>query len=206
MCPSVSSSDQALVVSYSAQSSGSSSQASSSDIDTTKSGAVRAPTPSRTPHTFPLKCDSRGTKLFRPVLAHQGLIWVPISISSNRSCQIPPTPPVRPSRLHRHLPIRMFNPITVGVIRNPPTSTSSITTVEVRPLRSSPVALVLQSSLHHISVDLRTTFLPVVPTTSTLLTGDHDPVPHPVNPSPEASNRLNPVNCSSGVWFSRGVI
>lgn len=188
MCPSASSSDQALVVSCSAQSSGSSSQASLSDTDTTKSGVVRAPTPLRTPPTSPIKCDSRGAKLSRPALAYQDLIWVPISILSNRSCQIPPIPPVQLSRLH--LPIRMFNPTIVAVIRNPPTSTSSTTTVEVRPSRSSPAVLALQSSLHHISADLRTTFLPAVLTTSTLLTGDHDPVPHLVNPSPEASNRL----------------
>ena len=197
MSPSASSSDQALVVSCSAQLSESLSQASSSDTDTTKSGVVRAPTPLRTPPTSLTKCDSRGTKLFRPVLVHQDPIWVPISISSNRSCQIPPIPPVLLSPLRRHLPIRMFNPTIVAVTRNPPTSTSSTTTAEVRPLLSSPVALVLQSSLHHISVDLRTTFLPVVPTAttatttiSTLLTGDHDLVPHLVNPSQEASNRL----------------
>jgi len=193
--PSASSSDQALVVSCSARSSGSSSQVSLSDIDTTKSGAARALTPLRTPPTSPLKCDSRGMKLLRPLLAYQDLIWAPISISSNRSCQIPPIPPVPPSRLHQHLPIRMFNPTIVAVIRNPPTSTSSITTAEVHPLRSSPVALVSQSSLHHISVDLRTTSLLVAPTTPTLplLTGDQGLVPHLVNPNPEASNR--PTSC-----------
>jgi len=206
VCPSASSSDQALVVSCSAQSSGSSSQASSSDIDTTKSDAVRAPTPSRTPPTSPLKCDSREAKVFRPALAHQVLIWVPVSISSNRSYRIPQTPPVRLSRLHQRLPTRMFNPTIVAVIPNPPTYTSSITTVEVPPLPSSLVALVLQSSHHRISVDLRITFLPVVPTTpttSTLLRGDQDPVPHLVNPSLGASNL---VKCSSVVWFSRGFI
>jgi len=184
---------------------GSLSQASLCAIDTTKSGAVRAPTPSRTPPTSPPKCDSRGTRQFQPVLAYQDLIWGPTSTSSNRSCRKLPIPQVQLSRQDRHLPTRMHSPKAVAVAHNQHTSTSSITTAGVRLLRSSLAVLVLQSSLHRTSVDLRITLVLVVPaatttptptplttTTSTLQTGEHDLVPHLVNPNPEASNRLTP--------------
>jgi len=185
---------------------GSLSQASSCAIDTTKSGAVRAPTPSRTPPISPPKCDSRGTRQLQPVPAYQDLIWGPTSTSSNRSCQKPPIPQVQLSQQDRHLPTRMHSPKAVAVAHNQRTSTSSITMAGVRLLRSSLAVLALQSSLHRTSVDLRITLALVVQaaattttpapttatTTSTLPTGEHDLVPHLVNPNPEASNRLTP--------------
>lgn len=184
------------VVSCSVQSSGLSSQVSLPAIDTTKSGAVRAPIPSRTPPTL-TKCDSRGTSLFRPLLTQQDLISVPISTSSNHSYPTPPIPQARlaPTRLHRPLLIRMLSLTAAAVVLSqPPTSTLSTTMLEVHRSRSSLVVLVLQNSPRHTLVDLKINLrlgqLLAVPATPILPTGDHDLVLPLVNPVPGTSNRL----------------
>jgi hypothetical protein len=82
--------------------------------------------------------------------------------------------------------------------------------LEVHPLRSSLVVVVLQNSLHHISVDPKINLLllllllllslrlevPTPPIPPTPPTGEHDLVPPLVNLSPvfpETSNRL--ISC-----------
>jgi len=119
-----------------------------------------------------------------------------------------PTPPVQLSapRLRPHPLIRMLNPTVVVVAHNKaPTSTLSITTLEVLPLRSSLVVLLLQNSLHRMSADLKIDLflsqLLAVPTTAIPPTGDHDPAPFPENLSSEAGNRFT----SCKMWC-RGLV
>ena len=193
------------------QSSGSSSQASSCAIDTAKSGAARALILSIRPPTSPTKYGSKGMSLFRTPLAHQGLISVPTNILSNHSCPKPPIPPVQPtahSRPRLRLPIQILNLMAAARSR-PPTSTLSITTPEVRLSRSLLAVLVLQNSLHPISVDLKVNLLSLspllaVPTAPTPLTGDRDLAPPPVNRRSGTSSRFIPHKISLRGPVSQG--
>ena len=205
-----SSSGQVLALSCSAQSSGSSSQASLCANGTARSGATRALILLSTPRTS-TKCESRGLRVFQTLLAHQDLIWVPASTLSSHSCLRAATPPVRLTT-HRHPDqrhlIRTLNPKAVAVVRDqPPTSTLSITMLEAHLSRSLLAALALQNSRPHISVDLKINLrpsrippAPLLPAPPTLLTGDRGPVLPLVNLSPELSpepsNRL--ISCK--IW------
>ena len=132
--------------------------------------------------------------------------WVPTNTLSNPSCRKVINPPVQPVTpqcpLRLPLLIRMLNPTAVPVVRNKPhTSMLYITMVEARLSRSLLLVLALQNSLRNTPVDPKSDPLlnrpPVVLATLTLLTGDHDPVPPPVNLKPDSSDQ--PISCKTSL-------
>lgn len=181
-----------------------SSQASSSAVNTAKSGAAQALILLTTPTLSPTKHDSRGARVPRTLVTHQDLIWATItSTSSNHSCLSPPIPPVQlKTHLRPHLLIQILNLRAAAAVRNrPPTSTSSTTTLGVHLSRSSLAVLLLQNFLRHMSADPKIDLSPspvlallaiptATPTASTLPIGDHGLVPPPGNLSLEPSDQL----------------
>jgi len=147
--------------------------------------------------------------MFLSLLEGPVLMWEP-STMSNHSYPITLPPPAQlkarcPLRLH--LLIRTPSPTPVPAGRNKPlTSMLYITMLEVHLSRSLLAVPVLQNFLHNTPVDLKINLLlsppPVLPTTLTLLKGDHDLVPPPVNPKLASSSRS--ISWLSGL-VSQGV-